>query len=58
MPENLTLFWEKLQIFIKDYVVFPLKSLSFIDVIDILLHRSFGHESAVGEHSIDAEAEP
>ena len=40
MPEKLTLFWEKLQIFVKDYVVFPLKSLSFIDVLDILLLAS------------------
>ena len=40
MPEKLTQFWEKLQIFIKDYVVFPLKSLSFIDVLDILLLAS------------------
>ena len=40
MPEKLTLFWEKLQIFVKDYVVFPLKSLSFIDILDILLLAS------------------
>ena len=40
MPDKLTQFWEKLQIFLKDYVIFPLKSLSFIDILDILLLAS------------------
>ena len=40
MPEKIMNFWEKLQIFLKDYVIFPLKSLSFIDILDILLLAS------------------
>ena len=40
MPDKFTQFWEKIQAFIKDYVVFPVKSISFIDVLDILLLAS------------------
>lgn len=37
MPDKLTVLWEKMQVFIKDYVIVPLKGLSLIDVIDIVL---------------------
>lgn len=37
MPEKLLVVWETIKVFVKDYVLVPLKSLSFIDVIDILI---------------------
>lgn len=37
MPEKLLVIWETIKVFVKDYVLVPLKSLSFIDVIDILI---------------------
>ena len=40
MPDKFTQLWEKIQAFIKDYVIFPVKTISFIDVLDILLLAS------------------
>lgn len=40
MPDKFTQFLEKIQAFIKDYVIFPVKTISFIDVLDILLLAS------------------
>lgn len=37
MPEKILVVWETIKVFVKDYVLVPLKSLSFIDVIDILI---------------------
>ena len=37
MPEKFTQIWETIKAFVKDYVVVPVKSMSFIDVIDILI---------------------
>lgn len=37
MPERITKIWDTIKIFVKDYVLVPLKSLNIIDIIDILI---------------------
>lgn len=37
MPEKLLVIWETVKVFVRDYVFVPIKSLGFLDVLDILI---------------------
>ncbi len=37
MPKNFETFWENILKFFKDYIVFPISNITFIDIIDILV---------------------